>query len=122
MSYVKKQVISVLPRGPSWYRAMGGVSSQPPGAPVLLAARRSNQLGSLGDDQPGSTLSSPTLTDPTLQWQRNVLSQLQAGVDTLKKAELQKWLQIAATVMIPVSAAIWKAIFKGGRSVSDAGI
>lgn len=118
MSYFKKpQVISVLPQGPAWYRAMGGVSSQPPGAPVLLVPRRGNPLGSLGDDQPGTTLSAPTLVDPALEWQKNVLSQLQAGVDTLKKAELQKWLQIAATVMIPVSAAIWKAIFKSGQSV-----
>ena len=73
-------------------------------------------LGSLGDD----TLSGPTITDPTAAWQANVLNQLQAGVDTLQKAELQKWLQIAATVSIPILGLIWKklapSLFK--RSVS----
>jgi hypothetical protein len=78
-------------------------------------------LGSLGDDAPGSTtLSQPTIPDPaTLQWQADVKAQLQAGVATLQKAELQKWLQIIATVSIPLSAAIWKMIFKRG---SDAGL
>jgi hypothetical protein len=100
---------------------MGSIASQPPGQRVL---RGPNTLGSLGDDAPGgSTLAAPTIADPaTMQWQANVLAQLQAGVATMQKAELQKWLQIAATVLIPVSAAIWKAIFRGGRSVSDTGV
>jgi hypothetical protein len=63
---------------------------------------------------PTTTLSNPTITDPTLQWQANVLSQLQAGVATMQKAELQKWLQIAATLSIPLAAAIWRAIFRRG--------
>jgi hypothetical protein len=54
-----------------------------------------------------------------MQWQADVLSQLKAGVATMQKAELQKWLQIIATVSIPLSAAIWKAIFRKGSSVSD---
>jgi hypothetical protein len=85
-------------------------------------------LGSLGEDTTGAgntlsqpTLSQPTIADPaTLQWQGNVLAQLQAGVATLQKANLQKWLQIIATVSIPLSAAIWKMIFKKGVS-SDTG-
>lgn len=109
--------------GPSWYRAMGGVSSQPPGPRI---ARHVPSLGSLGADDPATnttTLSTPTLTDPTTAaWQQNVLAQLQAGVATLRKAELQKWLQIAATVLIPVSAAVWKAIFKSGKTLSETGI
>lgn len=104
--------------GPAWYRAMNGVQSQPPGR---WLPRSAPSLGSLGDDaDTGSTLSTPTIADPTFQWQANVLTQLQAGVTTLKHAELQKWLQIAATLAIPLSAAIWRAIFRsGGRPGGD---
>jgi hypothetical protein len=81
-------------------------------------------LGSLGADPPDpDTLSNPTIPDAALvsgQWQEQVLEQLRAGVDTLKRAELQKWLQIVATVSIPLSAAIWKMIFK--RGVTDSGM
>lgn len=74
-------------------------------------------LGSLGDDAaPGNTLSNPTVTDPTAVWQGKVLSQLEAGVKTMQTAELQKWLQIAATLSIPLAGAIWNLIFKGARA------
>ena len=94
-------------------RAVGSISSQPP-RPRLQ--RLPPGLGSLGDTPANpTTLSTPTLADPsTIQWQDNVLAQLQAGVATLQKANLQKWLQIVATVSIPLSAAIWKMIFKKG--------
>jgi hypothetical protein len=100
-----------MTHGPTWYRAMGGVSSQLPSRRVV----KSIMLGSLGDDPSDPTaLSTPTITDPTLQWQANVLGQLQAGVATLRVAELQKWLQIAATLSIPLAAAIWRVIFRRG--------
>lgn len=90
---------------------MGGVSSQPRGRRVGRMA----SLGSLGaDPAPGTTLSTPTVVDPTVQWQADVIGQLRAGVDTMRTAELQKWLQIIATVSIPLSAAIWKMIFRRG--------
>ncbi len=94
-------------------RALSGSST------VIPQYRRPRvSLGSLGDDASGTTLSQPTLPDPaTLQWQADVKAQLAAGVATMQKAELQKWLQIAATVSIPLFAAIWKVIFK--RGVSD---
>jgi hypothetical protein len=41
-----------------------------------------------------------------------VLAQLRAGVDSMRKAELQKWIQVAATVTIPLSAAIWNLFLK----------
>jgi hypothetical protein len=104
---------------------MGSITSQPPG-PRIYRIRQPRTLGSLGDDAGGATtLSQPTLTDPaTVQWQANVLAQLQAGVRTMQTAELQKWLQIAATLTIPVAAAVWKAIFKSGSrsSISDTGV
>lgn len=91
-------------------RAMSGVSTSfSPRAPRRLP---SLMLGSLGDDQPpGNTLSQPTVTDPTLEWQAEVITQLRAGVNTMKTAELQKWFQIAATVAIPVLGFAWKAVF-----------
>lgn len=120
MSYLRRYALSGdTSHGPSWYKAMGGIASRPPGRRV---SRRMASLGSLGDDAPGgSTLSQPTVSDPTFQWQADVLGQLRAGVSTMQKAELQKWLQIAATVSIPVFAAIWKAIFRSGRGISDSG-
>jgi hypothetical protein len=113
MSYHQKQ------RAIAVRRPMGSVVSQPMGRRV---SRFAPQLGSLGDDPtPPTTLSAPTIADPaTAQWQDNVLVQLAAGVKTLQTAELQKWLQILATVSIPLSAAIWKMIFK--RGVSDTGV
>ena len=130
MAYYRKMLRAPLgadtAHGPSWYRAMGSISSQPPGQRVRTMPRvRQNTLGSLGDDAPaGTTLSQPTVTDPaTLAWQANVLARLDAGVATMQKAELQKWLQIAATVSIPLAAAIWKMIFKGGaKAISDTGL
>lgn len=83
--------------------------------PARRKLPRVQSLGSLGDapDDP-TTLSTPTIHDPTAVWQADVLNQLRAGVKTLQMAETQKWLQILATVMIPVSAAVWKVIFKRG--------
>lgn len=111
MSYFRKQ------------RALSGVSTSFP------AYRRSRvpygALGSLGDDTTGATsIAVPTLgpDSATAQWQANVLGQLQAGVATLQKAELQKWLQIIATVSIPLSAAIWKMIFRKGATNIGTGV
>lgn len=115
MSYHRKPLALAGNVGPQWYRALEGVTSQPPGRTV---SRR--VLGSLGDDAPPTTLSQPTLTDPaTAAWQQKVIAQLEAGVKTMQTAELQKWLQIVATISIPLSAAIWKAIFKRGVKVAD---
>lgn len=105
MSYFRKQ------------RALSGVSTA---IPVHWRPRVAfGALGSLGDDTTGAaTITAPTIgPDPaTLQWQANVLGQLQAGVATLRKAELQKWLQIAATLSIPLAGAIWKMIFRKGAA------
>lgn len=103
-----------MAHGPRWYTAMGSVASQPPRGRL---PRRKRSLGSLGGDEGtgGNTLSTPTLTDPaTVQWQNDVIGQLRAGVLTMQTAELQKWLQIAATLSIPLAAAVWRMIFKKG--------
>jgi hypothetical protein len=120
-----------MAHGPSWYTAMSGVQSRPPRARIGRNVYASNPLGSLGDDAPpASTLSTPTVTDAfqqaTLDWQAAILTKLQAGATTLKTEELQRWLQIAATLAIPLTAAIWRAIWpalgKRFRSTSDTGI
>jgi hypothetical protein len=118
MSYFLKQ-----PRRP-----LSGVSTS---FPLMRRPRVPFGLGSLGDDAtpppiPTPTnpvVSVPTLPDPaTLQWQANVMGQLQAGVATLQKAELQKWLQIAATLSIPLATFIWKWIFKRGAANIGTGL
>ena len=92
-------------------RALAGITSQPPMR--FRPPRGMGSLGSLGADEGdgGTTLSAPTVQDPTGQWQAQVLAQLQSGVDTMKLANTQKWLQIIATVSIPLSAFMWNAIF-----------
>jgi len=121
MSYQRRriaprQLAGDMAHGPAWYRAMGGASTQ------LRTPRVTTQvyLGSLGDTATGgTTLSDPTVADPNVQWQASVLARLDAGVATLQRAELQKWLQILATISIPLSAAIWKAVFRRGAGVGD---
>lgn len=92
-----------MAHGPRWYTAMGGIQSRPTGARISRS-----DLGSLGDD----TLSTPTVGDQmaqaTAQWQQDVLASLQRGADTLT---LQRWLQIAATLSIPLAAAVWNALW-----------
>lgn len=92
-------------------RALSGVSTRIP----ALRARSLSGLGSLGDDGDSGTLSQPTLVDPaTVQWQSAMLAQVQAGVESMRRAETQKWVQVGATIMIPVFTMIWKAIVKRG--------
>lgn len=98
-------------------RALSGVSTE---LPQRLPVIRMRSLGSLGDDPPaGTTLSQPTLLDPaTAQFQQQVLAYLKQGDDLMRTANLTKWLQVVATVCIPLTAAIWRGIFKKGVSVT----
>lgn len=105
---------------PRWYQAMQGLQGLQglPSQPRLRKVSRYS-LGSLGADDGGggTTLSNPTVSDPlTIQWQADVLAEIRRGVATLKTEEMQRWLQVAATLAIPLSAAIWKMIFKRGSS------
>jgi hypothetical protein len=82
---------------PDWYRAMQGAS--------------------LGDDT--QTTGAAQLTDGTSQWQQSMLSEVQgvraAQEEFTRREGLQRWIQIGATLAIPLSAAIWRAIFRGSR-------
>lgn len=105
MSYYRRQ------------RALAGVSTEIPSRmPVRYI--KTTSLGSLGDDPPaGTTLSTPTILDPQTQaFQALVTDQLQRGVELMREANWVKWAQVAATLAIPLTTAIWKVIFKKGVS------
>lgn len=63
----------------------------------------------------GSTLASETtdLNRKMLATQQNTLAWLQAAES---RAKLQKWVQIAATLSIPLAGAIWRVILGRRRS------
>lgn len=95
----RRRRLVVRPRfhGPAWYRAMQGTS--------------------LGDD----TISEPTLTDAqfTREFQQRMLVAqdrlVEIGARWVRREELQRWLQIAATLSIPLAAVVWRAIFRASR-------
>jgi hypothetical protein len=73
--------------------------------------RARGTLGSLEGDTPEMT---------EVQWRAAMLEQ-QTNVakwqeQWVKRDELQRWLQLGATLAIPLSAAIWKMIFRAGRA------
>jgi len=107
-------------------RALSGVSTT---FPVTWRPRVAfGALGSLGDDTTGATsITVPTLPAPgpdpaTLQWQANVLGQLQAGVAEMKRGDTMKLLQILATLSIPLATVVWKWIFKRGATDIGTGV
>ena len=116
MHSLRRRPVRFVPRRG---RALSGISTE------LPARIPRYSLGTLGDDSPSSTtltgettLSTPTLLDPqTQQFQQMVMDQLQQGVALMRTANLTKWLQIAATLAIPLTAAVWKSIFKKGISI-----
>lgn len=77
---------------PDWYRAMQGVSGT-----------------SLGDDTLDATTS---YQQQSLQLQRDLIAAHKHWADGDK---FQKWLAIGATLAIPLSAAIWRALGVGRR-------
>lgn len=91
---------------PAWYRAMQGTT-----------------LGA-DDPEPSTSLAQPSLpVDPVDPGTREFRTKLLASHEQLikigerwvRREELQRWLQIAATLAIPLSAVIWRAIFRAGR-------
>ena len=104
---------------------MNGLSSRPPGAPISRSALGdaprwySAMYGtSLGDDTTPAS-ATPVLTDGPTDWQASMLSNsnqlLSAWQDYIKKDQIARYVQVAATLAIPLSAAIWRMIFKSGR-------
>lgn len=73
-----------------------------------LVIRRSPY--SFGDD--AAPMSEEEWRKAMLEEQRKVSGWQERWV---KRDELQRWIQIGATLAIPLSAAIWKAIFRAGR-------
>jgi len=112
----------------------GPVANPPPPPPPtkaqalsIPAGARRYGFGSLGDDTdqaPATVLAQPTLAVPTLvdpwsDWRVQMLNQTSsiaaAQQDFTARESLQRWFQIGATLAIPLSAAIWRAIFRGSR-------
>lgn len=56
------------------------------------------------------------------EWRAQMLAAQKSVVDWqerwVKRDELQRWMQLGATLAIPLSAAIWRAIFRAGRGAS----
>lgn len=79
--------------------------------------RRALAMGSLGDDTLAVT--SATQDPATTAFQTNLLASQQAllnlAVTTSSTLTTQRWLQIAATLSIPVAGVVWKWIL-GRRS------
>jgi hypothetical protein len=92
-------------------RAVGGI-------PDWRAAMQGTSLGT--DDSGSLTSAQGTIKDPTLveagptmrAWQDNMLAQQKSYQAYETK---QRWIQVVATLSIPLAAAVWRAIFRGGR-------
>ncbi len=106
----------------SYHRSLSGVSSQQPGRPVSMLAlsgvssqppgRPVRSLGSLGDD----TLDA---ANEEKAWRAEMLANSRALVIAQQHwadgDRFQKWVAIGATLAIPLSAALWRALGVGRR-------
>lgn len=110
--------------------ALGSSQSRP--SKFVRVARGFGSLGDATDAEPPTSLAQPTITtnptivDPTVQWQADMLAQTKLMVasqqDYAAREVQQKWIQIGATLLIPLSAAVWRAIGRllaGRRSSRD---
>lgn len=103
-------------------RALGGVSSRPRYAGQGPSWYRAMQGASLGDDD---VITEPTITDAqfTRDWQGQMLAAqnrlAETGAKYVRQEKVQKALQLAATLAIPLSAVAWRWIFQWwqGRKV-----
>lgn len=93
--------------------ALGGIFARttvPPGSPVPVPYP-SIHRGIFGDD------TAPAVTDP--QWAQDLIATERAHTawqqDWMKLESRQRWIQIIATVSIPLAAAIWRALGIGRR-------
>lgn len=81
-----------------------------------MSYERRPPRGSLGDDAAAGEMTEA-------QWRAAMLAQQTQVVQWQKRwverDELQRWLQLGATLAIPLSAAIWKAIFRAGRKSKE---
>lgn len=114
-------------------KAINTQPTRPPPPPPsrIMASRgkvgprwyRQTSMGSLGVDEnePVNTLAVPTLSEPaaTVQFRENLLSAnrqiIEAEKERTRKEEIRGYLQIGATLMIPVAAAIWKHLGIGKK-------
>lgn len=78
-------------------------------------------LGSLGGDTLAAGAADPTVVDPTVAWQNAMLASQQQlfalAQTTSSTLTVQRWLQIVATLSIPLAGLVWKWIL--GRRTSN---
>ncbi len=84
--------------------ALAGVQSRPTDRRVVLGG-----LGSLGDTDPAAPMTEAEWRSQMLASQAEMTAWQKQWV---QKDELQRWLQLAAVVSLPVIAAVWKLIGK----------
>lgn len=93
------------------YKSLGSVVSARP-ARVRRVAR---SLGSLGDDSLDAEMSE-------VEWRKRMLAEQTAVRQWqewwVQRDAMQRWMQLAATLAIPLSAAIWRALL-GRRRASQ---
>jgi len=109
--------------GISEYTVMPATTSPPPPPPppppkarlarAQRALARTSSFGSLGADEPEMT---------EAQWRAAMLASQREVTEWqkhwVKRDEFQRWMQLGATLAIPLSAAIWRAIFRAGRGAA----
>lgn len=98
-------VLAHAPRttlGPRGRHALSGIAVR-----STLGPRGRRTFGGLGDDT-AVELTPAQYQQAQLAELKNIGAWQQRWVE---KDEMQRWIQIAATVSIPLSAAIWRLIF-----------
>jgi hypothetical protein len=110
------RTLRVAPRSLDDYRTLSGISEWSVKTGVSTMPTK-KPLGSLGDGD-----SDAPLVDPQA-WRDEMLANVKgvraAQEDFTRRESLQRWFQIAATLAIPLSAAVWRAIFRSSRSDID---
>jgi len=134
MSYTRRLMRRAV-RSPRALRGLSGVQSQPAGGRVFRSAisglgadhgpawYRQMQGCSLGDDASSSATSlteRPTVDDAVFRTE--ALSTLQAmraqDADRIHKEEVRGYLQLAATLSIPLAAFLWRRILGRGKAAT----
>lgn len=119
MSY-RRALAGVASRGPGRLvsaRSLGGIVMDPPRRPLYSRGKvpdwyRAMQGTSLGDD-------SLDAMNADAQWKKDLLAGQRELIAAQKQwatgDRFQKWVAIGATLAIPLSAAIWRALGVGRR-------
>lgn len=90
--------------------SLGSVQSTLPlsGGRAMGSVQSSYAFAGLGDEAPAAEMTE-------LEWRARMLAAQTTNTEWtarwVKRDEMQRWIQIAATLSIPLAAAVWRAIF-----------